>query len=132
MYGYFKSIDNAQLIVNGSPKAYTLTVSTLNIGAECRYTFSREKIRPYALALLSYATGSLNNDELGSLHISGFSGGGGLGAAIALGNRWNLAIEGTASIGTATWAQPPFTNSTSDDFNPTMYMGIIRVSYLWD
>jgi hypothetical protein len=131
-YGYFKSIDNAPIIVNGNPKEYTLNVSTMNIGAECRYMFSRQKVRPYGFLVICYATGSLNNDELGSLRMNGFSGGGGAGADISLGMNWSLAIEGTASFGTAKWAQPPFSNSTGDDYNPTMYMGLVRISYLWE
>ena len=131
-YGYFKSIDNVQITSNGISKAYTLEVSTMNIGAECRYMFSTEKLRPYAMALLSYATGNLSNDELGSLRINGISGGGGIGADLSLGSNWGLALEGIASFGSAKWAQLPFSNSTSDDFNPTMYMGHLRVTYLWE
>lgn len=132
IYGYFKSIDNAMLTTSGGTKEYTLSVSTFNLGVECRYFFSRDKIRPYGLLLLSYSTGSLSNSELGSLRLSGISGGGGIGADISLGQHWALALEGIASFGTAKWEQPPFTNSTGDDFNPTMYVGLVRVSYLWE
>jgi len=133
LYGYFKSVNNVQIITSTGSGSYTLNVSTLNVGVECRYTFSRESsIRPYALVLLSYVSGDLSNDELGSLSITGFAGGGGLGADVSLGDSWGLALEATASVGTAEWEKPPFTNSTSADFNPTMFMILLRTTYLWE
>ena len=73
--------------------------------------------------------GSLKNSDLGELELSGLSAGG--GSNLILGDNWSMALEAIASFGSTNWKQPPFTNSSGKEFDPSMMALLAKVSYIW-
>ena len=106
-------------------------LSTFNIGARYRHTFSRGTISPYLFGGASYVFGSISSSPTGELNFSGVSGIVGPGASLRLGKSFMLSAELFASFGTANWEQEPFTNSTGKEFDPSLYGGTVNIGFAW-
>lgn len=129
--GYAQTINNIPVIINGASKTEKFDLAVDNIGLDVRWTFSRSKFEPYGFVAVNLVTGSLQNDDLGNLKMSGMSFGGGIGTKLNFGQHWAAVIEAVGFFGTAKWKQKVFTNSTGTNFNPGHAGFTIGVAYRW-
>ncbi len=129
--GYAQTINNIPVIINGTSKTEKFDLAVDNIGLDVRWTFSRSKLQPYGFVALNLVTGSLQNDDLGTLKMTGISFGGGVGTKLNFNQNWAATIEAMGFFGTAKWKQKVFTNSTGTNFNPGHAGFTIGVSYRW-
>ncbi len=112
-------------------KNLSFSLTSFNIGLQVRYTLTETPVRPYALAMVNFVSGSLQNDETGTLSNSGFSAGGGVGIAWMVSPQVAISLEGDGLFGNATWKQKPFVNSTGSEYDPSMFGLLLSVSYFW-
>ena len=129
--GYAQSIHNIPVIIKGETKLEKFSLAVDNIGLDVRWTFSRGKFEPYGFVAANLVTGSLQNDDLGNLKMSGMSFGGGVGTKLNFSEHWGASIEAVGFFGTAKWEQKVFTNSTGTNFNPGHTGFTIGVVYRW-
>jgi hypothetical protein len=130
LYGYLNTLSGYTITdqTNGTTGT-DFDIATLNITFEALLRFSTGGVRPYCMVMGGYSTGSLSNDILGQLPLRGVSGGGGLGVQIDVSQRIAVAVEGLASFGTASWEREPFSNSSGDKFNPSIFMALANVLF---
>lgn len=129
--GYAQTINNIPVIISGTSKTEKFDLAVDNIGLDVRWTFSRNKFEPYGFVALNLVTGSLQNDDLGTLKMSGMSFGGGAGTKLNFSQHWAAVLEAVGFFGTAKWKQKVFTNSTGTNFNPGHAGFTIGISYRW-
>ncbi|MBI5476348.1 MAG: hypothetical protein HY964_06395 [Ignavibacteriales bacterium] len=129
IYGFSKTVNDFWIITSGSPKKVSLDFLALNLSAVGRYTFTRGTVEPYAIAQLSYSSGSLENNDLGKLNLNGVSVGVGGGVGLPLSESFAVTTEVIASFGTAKWKEKPFLNSGNTDYNPSLVAGFVKISY---
>lgn len=134
LYGYYNKLSNYFVTFPNSstPVQADFTINTITIAFEGTMLFGRRPLQPYAFLMLGYVTGTLENDQAGSLGLNGVAGGGGVGIRAAVSHKVAIALEGMASFGTASWKQKPFTNSSGDKFNPSMFVALATVLIGWD
>jgi len=130
-YGGTETTDKVTLTSSSGTVDTEFDLNTFNIGARYRHTFSRGTISPYLFGGASYAFGSIQSSPTGELNFTGVSGVVGPGASLRLGKNFLLSAELFASFGTATWEQAPFTNSSGDEFDPSLYGGTINIGFGW-
>ncbi len=109
----------------------TFNLDTFNFGVDGRYTFSRGQFQPFAFIGASAAGGTVESAITGSLDCSGFSIGGGPGINWSVTPAFAVGLEGLFSFGSATWEKKPFTNSTSDEFDPSLLGAHINLTVGW-
>jgi hypothetical protein len=129
LFGYMKTVDDMMILRNSNFEKAKFDVSLVNIGGEVKYYFSRRSVEPFCLAFLAYSSGSLQNDQLGTLNLSGVSGGMGAGMGIPVAESFIITLEALCSLGSADWKEPPFLNSDGSDFNPSFIAVFGEVSY---
>ncbi|MDP3149513.1 MAG: outer membrane beta-barrel protein [Ignavibacteria bacterium] len=129
--GYAQTINNIPVIIKGETKLEKFDLACDNIGLDVRWTFSRSKFEPYGFIAINLVTGSLQNDDLGNLTMTGMSFGGGLGAKLNFSKHWAASVEAVGFFGTAKWKQKIFTNSSGTSFNPGHAGATIGVVYRW-
>lgn len=134
MVGYFVKTPSytVQLAGESFTRDLAFTLTSINIGGEVRYSFTREGAVPYAFGIVNYVGGSVQNDVMGTLNSNGFSGGVGVGVSLPVGGQFSLGFEGVASFGTAKWKQKPFENSSGTAYDPSMFGLFVNASYRWD
>lgn len=102
-------------------------IRSYNLGARSRFTFVRSVFSPYAYVGMSYAFGDLrgNDPYLRNLGYDGFSVVTGIGTSIVSAEWLQISAEAFFAPGWASWdGPPPFANSTSRDFDPSM-LGVL-------
>jgi len=115
----------------GITRDQSYTLNAYNFGVQGRYAFVRATVMPYAVAVISYATGSLQHEQDEMLLYHGFSLGVGAGASVFVSQHVAFSLEGVASFGTANWRQKPFLNSSGTTYNPSTVGLFLTFSYLW-
>ena len=98
-------------------------LNSYNLGPRVRYTFWRSVFSPYWYAGGSYSFGSTsgNHPDFHRLGYNGFSMNTGLGMSLLPAQWLDISGEAFISHGWARWNQFPFLNSTSRDFDPSLY-----------
>ncbi|MCK9425321.1 MAG: outer membrane beta-barrel protein [Ignavibacteriaceae bacterium] len=130
--GYTQTVgDVAVTLPSGELKNETFDLACINIGVDGRWTFSRGSFEPYGFASINLVNGTLQNNFLGNLSMTGVSIGGGLGTKLNFSQHWAVAIEAIGFLGTAKWKQKVFTNSTGTSFNPSHAGLTLAIVYRW-
>lgn len=128
LYGYFNKLSGYTITDQSNvTTSADFDLETFNISLEGLMLFSRGSVRPYGLLMVGYSSGKLSHDKLGNLSLSGIAGGGGLGLQFDVSQTVAIAIEGLGSFGSARWEMKPFSNSSGDEFNPSVIMALANV-----
>lgn len=98
-------------------------VDSYSLGPRARYTLARGTLSPYVYVGMSYSFGSAESilPDLRYLGYDGFTGTGGIGTSILAAAWLDISVEAFGIVGGASWDRPPFVNSTSRSFDPSMY-----------
>lgn len=131
LYGAAETTPTVTLVDPSGSQDTQFDLYTYNFGVRYRHTFSRRRIAPYAFVGISYAFGSIESSVVGQLEYKGVSGCIGPGASVHLGRSLALSLEVFGSFGTSSWEQKPFTNSGSDEFDPSLLGATINLSFAW-
>lgn len=102
-----------------------------NIGLQGRYLFLTGPVQPFISAMVNFVSGSLSNNEFGTLTILGFTAGGSAGIRVFLFDSLTLSANGFALFGSASFKDKPFLNSTGKDFDPSMTGLVFGIAYHW-
>jgi hypothetical protein len=115
---------------NPTPKQVEFNLTSIYIGLECILLLADEgSAKPYISAMVLYTSGNLTNKELGKDQYQGVAWGGGLGLRIKMTKSISLLLEGDVYFGSAKYKSRPFTNSFSDEYNPSTLLLMVGVCY---
>ena len=98
-------------------------VDSYNLGPRARYTFWRGFLSPYVYGGMSYAFGFVrgNDRDFDKLRYDGFTFTGAVGISLLSTGVLDVGAEAFYLGGWAGWNDYPFLNSTSRDFDPSMF-----------
>ena len=131
-FGYRKTLEDLILEgLGGERLEEDLDLESYNFGGRLRWTLLRGTFAPYAYAGASWAFGEVEGDVVGSLPSEGFSLVGGFGTALVTTAHVGVSVEALVSTGWSDWDTPPFINSYSADFDPSMFAVLAQLSILF-
>lgn len=106
-------------------------LTTYNLAADGILLLSKKSdITPYVLGMICYTGGIIADNRAASLKHQGYCFGGGGGIRLALSKTVALCLEGFFTSGRSYWEEPPASNASGTEYDPSTIILLANFSFV--